>query len=316
MIIVTGGAGFIGSNIVKRLNDEGYENILIVDNLKNSGKHLNLNRLKFSDYIQKEDFYDNLSLDRFGKVEAVFHQGACSDTTEMDGVYMMKNNYESSKTLLAECVRKKVKFLYASSASVYGNGDDGFSETTGSEYPLNVYAYSKHIFDNYVRQLNGKHENQITGLRYFNVYGPQENHKGKMASVFFHFYNQARENGIIKVFEGSRDFLRDFVYVCDVADVNMHFFNNNISGIFNCGTGNAVSFFEVAEAIKNHFGGEKVRIEEISFPGNLKGKYQAYTKADLACLRKTGKYEKEFTGIKQGIAGYYSVLDKSSGYYR
>ena len=314
MIIVTGGAGFIGSNIVKGLNNRGIEDIIIVDSLKHSEKHLNLNSLKFKDFLSKEIFLDKL--DSIGNISAVSHQGACSDTMETDGDFMMKNNYEFSKQLYNFCSKKEIKFIYASSASVYGNGDKGFKEDVSSEYPLNVYAYSKYLFDQYVRSNAASSKNQIVGLRYFNVYGPQENHKGKMASVFFHFYNQAKETGVIKVFEGSKNFLRDFVFVDDIVNINLHFHDNNISGIFNCGTGQAKSFYDVATAIKEQFSGKEIKIEEIPFPEKLKGKYQAYTKADLENLRNTGKYDKEMSDVYKGASQYLKVLAKDQGYYK
>ncbi|MCL2295398.1 MAG: ADP-glyceromanno-heptose 6-epimerase [Spirochaetes bacterium] len=314
MIIVTGGAGFIGSNIVKGLNDRGIEDIIIVDNLRHSEKHLNLNSLKFKDILLTEDFLNKL--DSIDNISAISHQGACSDTMETDGAFMMKNNYEFSKQLYNFCSRKNIKFIYASSASVYGNGDKGFKEERSNEYPLNIYAYSKYLFDQYVRDNAKSSKNQIVGLRYFNVYGPQENHKGKMASVFFHFCNQAKETGVIKVFEGSKNFLRDFVFVDDIVKINLHFLDNNISGIFNCGTGQCKSFYDAAIAIKEQFADKEIRIEEIPFPEKLKGKYQAYTKADLEDLRKIGKYDKEMTDIHKGASQYLKILTKDQGYYK
>jgi len=314
MIIVTGGAGFIGSNIVKGLNNRGIEDIIIVDSLKHSEKHLNLNKLKFKDFISSEVFLNKL--DSINNISVISHQGACSDTMETDGDYMMKNNYEFSKQLYDFCSKWKIKFIYASSASVYGNGNNGFKEDVSSEYPLNIYAYSKYFFDQYVRKNSKTSKNQVVGLRYFNVYGPQENHKGKMASVFFHFYNQAKETGIIKVFEGSKNFLRDFVFVDDITDINLHFHDNNISGIFNCGTGQCKSFYDVAIAVKEQFKDKEIKIEEITFPEKLKGKYQAYTQADLENLRKIGKYDKEMTDIYKGASQYIKILAKDQGYYK
>ncbi len=318
MIIVTGGAGFIGSCLVRGLNEKGYDDILIVDNLRKSEKHLNLNRLKFRDFIQKEDF--SAVLNKLGTVDAFFHQGACSDTMEADGVYMIKNNYEYSKEMFNFCAERNIKFIYASSASVYGNGEKGFEEKGECEYPLNIYAFSKYQFDRYVRDNTGKIDNQITGLRYFNVYGPQENHKKRMASVFYHFYNQAKETGQIKVFEGSRNFIRDFIFVDDVVKVNLHFLENKVSGIFNCGTGNSRSFYDVAEAVKIQFdrtsGPVSVSIKEIEFPDALKGKYQKYTCADLSSLRKKGGYVDDFCPIEEGMMKYYKVLEETGGYYK
>lgn len=313
MIIVTGGAGFIGSNIVKGLNDRGEDDILIVDSLDNPAKHLNLNRLKFTDFIDKRDFFALLR-DKRPKAEAVFHQGACSNTMETDGRYMMKNNYEYTRDLLHYCVESKARFIYASSASVYGNGDNGFKEEPASEYPLNVYAFSKFAFDNYLRKL-GKTGIQTAGLRYFNVYGPQENHKAKMASVAFHFFNQYKNGESVKLFEGSDRFRRDFVYIKDVVDVNMFLYENKqVSGIFNCGTGNARSFADIAKVFEKQYG-TGFKSEIIPFPEQLKGKYQEYTQADLTELRAAG-YDKGFRSLEEGVTDYLSVLEKTGGYIK
>ncbi len=310
MIIVTGGAGFIGSNIVKGLNDRGITDILIVDNMSNSQKHLNLNRLKYRDYIDKYDFLERLP--EIKNVEAIFHEGACSSTTESDGKYMMKNNYEYSKNLLHYANDNNIKFFYASSASVYGNGDDGFIEDPKCEYPLNVYAFSKFSFDNYVRKMfeEKKIKTQVLGLRYFNVYGYQENHKGSMASVAFHFYNQL-ESGKIKLFEGSDGFRRDFVFVEDVVNVNMFFYESGISGIYNCGTGDARSFHDIATIFKSLV--PEIEIGFIPFPEHLVGKYQAYTQANLDNLRNAG-YDKKFSTLEEGVTKYFNKLKESNGY--
>lgn len=207
MIIVTGGAGFIGSNIVRSLNKRGLTDILISDNLLNGTKHKNMNKITFADYIDKDDF-DIVSILKHNKVEAVFHQGACSDTMQPDGKYMMKNNFEYSKNILHACLENGVRFIYASSASVYGNGDNGFKESAECEYPLNVYAFSKYQFDRYVSNLLPKSKSQIAGLRYFNVYGPQENHKGKMASVAYHLFRQI-------MIHPSYNKLRVFTFICN-----------------------------------------------------------------------------------------------------
>jgi ADP-L-glycero-D-manno-heptose 6-epimerase len=320
MIIVTGGAGFIGSNLVYGLNKRGIFDIIIVDNLKNSSKHRNLNALKFSDFIDKNYFIENLN--KFKEIEVIFHQGACSNTMETDGYYMMNNNYEYSKNILHHCIDKNIRLIYASSASVYGNGLSGFSEKPESEYPLNIYAFSKYIFDNYVRKyfekenLNNKNIKkkslQITGLRYFNVYGPQENHKNTMASTIFHFYNQIRKENKIKLFEGSENFLRDFVYVEDIVNINLFFYErSDIRGIFNCGTGKAESFLKIAKTIQNL--NQNSKIEYIPFPDQLKGKYQTYTCADLTSLRSAG-YRQDFTSLEEGIKKYLYYLKENDGY--
>lgn len=313
MIIVTGGAGFIGSNIVKALNQKGRNDILIVDNLKKSEKHLNLNRLDFTDFIDKSSFFDIFD-DIAEEVELIFHEGACSDTMESDGKYMMENNYDFSCALFNNCVQHGIRFVYASSASVYGNGDDGFMEKRECEYPLNVYAFSKFMFDNYVRKFPQVVKSQVVGLRYFNVYGQQENHKGRMASVIRHFFTQYRDNKEIKVFEGSADFLRDFIYVDDVVRVNMHFLENSfLNGIYNCGTGKCRSFGDIAEIFKNRY--SDAVIKEIPFPDSLKGKYQKYTQADMEKLRSAG-YDKEFMSLEDGVNAYLDILEKTDGYIK
>jgi len=313
MIIVTGGAGFIGSNLVKALNDKGRKDILIVDNLKKSEKHLNLNRLEFTDFIDKSSFFDIFE-DIAEEVEVVFHQGACSDTMESDGKYMMENNYDFSCALFNQCVQSEIRFIYASSASVYGNGGDGFIEKRDCEYPLNIYAFSKFMFDNYIRKFPHVVKTQVVGLRYFNVFGPQENHKGRMASVIMHFFNQYQEKKEIKVFEGSADFLRDFIYVDDVVKVNMHFLENSfLNGIYNCGTGKCRSFADIAGIFKARY--TDAVIKEIPFPESLVGKYQAYTQADMEKLR-SGGYEGEFTSLEDGVNAYLDVLEKTNGYIK
>jgi ADP-L-glycero-D-manno-heptose 6-epimerase len=311
MIAVTGGAGFIGSNLVKGLNKAGYSDIIISDNLKKSEKHLNMNSLEFTDYVDKEDFievFDEIA----PEIDVLFHQGACSDTMESDGHYMMKNNYEYTCALFNKCIEHNVRFIYASSASVYGNGDNGFAEKRENEYPLNVYAFSKFMFDNYLRKFPHEIPMQVVGLRYFNVYGQQENHKGRMASVIRHFFNQYRDTKEIKVFEGSGDFLRDFIYVDDVVDVNLYLLNNpKVSGIFNCGTGDCRSFKDIADVFSKRYSDAK--ITEIPFPEALKGKYQKYTKADLTNLRGAG-CDVQFAGLEQGVNAYLDILEKTDGY--
>lgn len=313
MIIVTGGAGFIGSNIVKALNEKGRNDILIVDNLKKSEKHLNLNRLDFADYMDKGSFFDIFE-DIAEEVELVFHQGACSDTMETDGKYMMENNYDYSCALFNSCVEHGIRFIYASSASVYGNGDDGFSENVQSEYPLNVYAFSKYMFDNYVRKFPHVVKTQVVGLRYFNVFGPQENHKGRMASVIRHFFTQYKESKEIKVFEGSDDFLRDFIHVDDVVKVNMHFMENSfLNGIYNCGTGRCRSFGDIAKVFSDRY--KDASVTTIPFPESLKGKYQKYTQADMEKLNSAG-FEGGFMTLEEGVNAYLDVLEKTDGYIK
>jgi len=310
MIVVTGGAGFIGSNIVKGLNEAGEEDILVVDNLSNAEKHLNLNSLSIADYIDKDEFLQKLN--KFKNVSAIFHQGACSSTTEQDGKYMMSNNYEYSKNLLNYSLENNIDFLYASSASVYGNGDAGFVEKREAEYPLNVYGFSKFAFDNYVRRVLPQVKSQVLGLRYFNVYGPQENHKGRMASVAFHLFHQLQETGKMKLFEGSGHFRRDFIHVADTVKINLHFYESKTSGIFNAGTGKARSFEDIASTLQSlHGSGE---IESIPFPEDLRGKYQEFTEAGLDKLRAAG-YSKEFMSLEEGVQQYYEQLSATNGRY-
>ena len=310
MIAVTGGAGFIGSNIIKGLNDAGEAEILVVDNLSNGEKHLNLNSLSIADYIDKNDYLSNL--DKLQNVSTVFHQGACSSTTEQDGKYMMFNNYEYSKILLNYCLKNKINFIYASSAAVYGNGEKGFIEERESEYPLNVYGFSKFAFDNYVRRILPKAESQVMGLRYFNVYGPQENHKGRMASVAFHLFHQLQETGKMKLFEGSAGFNRDFIHVADTVKINLHFYESKTSGIFNAGTGKTRSFEDIATTLQHlHGSGE---LENIPFPEDLRGKYQEFTEAGLNNLRSAG-FTEEFMSLEEGVKKYYQQLSDTDGRY-
>ncbi len=313
MIIVTGGAGMIGSNIVKALNEQGYNDILVVDHLKNGKKFKNLVDLDITDYMDREDFLVQImSGENFGPIEAVFHEGACSATTEWDGKYMMLNNYEYSKELLHYCLEREIPFLYASSAATYGGRSDNFIEEKQFEGALNVYGYSKQQFDNYVRRLwtdaeeHGETLSQITGFRYFNVYGPREDHKGSMASVAFHLNNQVLAGENPKLFERSDEFKRDFVYVGDVCKVNLWFMENGTSGIFNCGTGRAEPFRAVANAVIKHHG--KGDIETIPFPEHLKGAYQEFTEADLTKLRATG-CDVEFKTVAEGVSEYLEILN-------
>ncbi|MBF9001150.1 ADP-glyceromanno-heptose 6-epimerase [Vibrio nitrifigilis] len=312
MIIVTGGAGMIGSNIIKALNDCGIEDILVVDHLKNGRKFKNLVDLKIADYMDRDDFLTQIMAgDDFGPIEAVFHEGACSATTEWDGKYMMLNNYEYSKELLHYCLDRDIPFLYASSAATYGETQT-FIEEPDYEGALNVYGYSKQQFDNYVRLLwkdaeeHGETLSQITGFRYFNVYGPREQHKGSMASVAFHLNNQMNAGENPKLFEGSEHFRRDFVYVGDVAAVNLWFMEHGVSGIYNCGTGNAESFEEVANAVIKHHG--RGTIETIPFPEHLKGAYQEFTQADLTKLRNAG-CDVQFKTVAEGVAQYMQIIN-------
>ncbi len=300
MYIVTGGAGFIGSNLVRGLNQRGITSILIVDDLNQGEKHRNLDGLEFSDYLDYRDFRARMVA--YGKTAAIFHQGACSDTMQTDGRYMMDNNYEFSKELLAFALSRRAPFIYASSASVYGDGASGFREDPACERPLNVYAFSKHCFDRWVRRELPRSASQVVGLRYFNVYGPREGHKARMASVAYHFHQQSRQGGGLRLFAGSEGFRRDFIWVGDVVDVAMHFLDHpQLSGIYNCGTGLARSFQDLAEIVVRLRPGS--RIEPIPFPEALKGKYQAFTQADTTRLRESG-FRRPFTSLEDGVAAY------------
>lgn len=310
MIIVTGGAGFIGSNLVLGLNKIGNNNILVVDNLADGTKFKNLVDCKILDYQDKEDFLDCVKNETLGKekIEAIFHQGACSDTTEWDGAYMMRNNYEYSKKLFHYCLKKHIPFIYASSAAVYGNSKN-FSEQPDNEKPLNIYGYSKLLFDQYVRRFLPSPKSQAVGLRYFNVYGPREQHKDKMASVIWRANNQILQDGKIKLFSGCDGYsdgeqLRDFVFVEDVVNTNIWFWQKQgRSGIYNIGTGRADSFNTMARAILAwHKHGE---IEYIPFPEKLHNHYQSFTQADLSSLRSID-CDIAFRDIASGVKNYLS----------
>ena len=326
--IVTGAAGFIGSNLVKALNERGVTDIIAVDNLTKADKFKNLVDCHIADYLDKNDFLERLMSGQFdGDVEAILHEGACSDTMETDGRYMMENNYRYSLALLDWCQDQEVQFLYASSAATYG-GSNVFKEERQYEAPLNVYGYSKFLFDQIVRKRLPEASSQIAGFRYFNVYGPRESHKGRMASVAFHHFNQYQAEGKVKLFEGCDGFgngeqQRDFVYVGDVAKVNLFFLDHpEKSGIFNLGTGRAQSFNDVAEATVNScralegkpaLGLDALReqglVEYIPFPEALKGKYQSFTQADLTKLRAAG-YDAPFHTVAQGVGEYVQFLNR------
>ncbi len=320
LYVVTGAAGFIGSRIVEGLNRRGIRDILAVDNLQHADKFRNLAGCEIADYLDQSELLP--ALERLsGEVEAVLHQGACSDTMESDGRYMMENNYRYSKLLLEWCQDEAVPLLYASSAAVYGAGPE-YREERSCEKPLNVYGYSKFLFDQYVRAVLPGASAQVAGLRYFNVYGPNEAHKGRMASVAFHAWNQFRDEGRVKLFVGSDGYRdgeqrRDFIHVDDVVAVNLWLLERReVSGIFNCGTGKAQSFNRVAAAVINTVRGTASTapelaaqglIEYIPFPPPLLGKYQSFTEADMTKLRQAG-YPGEFMGVDEGVAAYVKVL--------
>jgi ADP-L-glycero-D-manno-heptose 6-epimerase len=320
--VVTGAAGFIGSRLIEGLNRSGITEVIAVDSLAQADKFRNLARCEIADYI---DHHELISvLERLsGEVEAVFHQGACSDTMETDGRYMMENNYRYSMRLLEWCQEEEVPLIYASSAAVYGCGPE-FREERGCEKPLNVYGYSKFLFDQSVRRILPATDSQVVGLRYFNVYGPNEAHKGRMASVAFHAFNQFQAEGRVKLFVGSAGYgdgeqRRDFVHVDDTVAVNLWMLEHRgVSGIFNCGTGRAQTFNEVAAAVINTVRGTRASPQELAeerliqyvpFPPQLQGKYQSYTQADLSRLRAAG-LPGEFMSVQQGVAAYVKELIK------
>ncbi len=323
MIIVTGGAGFIGANLVKGLNKRGLNNILIVDDLSDGNKIRNIESCDIQDYMDRSEFIKCIEQGmEFGGPTAIYHQGACSDTMETDGRYIMEVNYEYSKSLFHYCGNNSIPFIYASSASVYGGGSV-FKEEPECEQALNAYAYSKLLFDRYVRRNRSASEAQVVGLRYFNVYGAGEQHKGRMASVAYHFFNQYQENGKVKLFAGSDGYadgeqLRDFVWIDDVVKVNLHFLEHpEDGGIFNVGTGRAQSFNDVATTVLNTLEAQQLstaewvaqgKIEYIAFPEALKGKYQSYTQADLSKLTMLCDYNAPFATVEEGVGTYVQQM--------
>lgn len=316
MIIVTGGAGFIGSNIVKTLNQQGRTDIIIVDDLSDGTKFRNIADCDIADYWDKDDFLNRVQTNTElpDNIEVIFHEGACSSTTEWDGKFMMQNNYEFSKTLLHYCLDHSIAFIYASSAATYGDTKQ-FTESREYESPLNVYGYSKWQFDQYIRNLNLDNASQVVGLRYFNVYGPREQHKGSMASVAFHLHNQLLKGENPKLFEGCDGYdnggqLRDFIYIADIVAVNLWLFAHpEVNGIFNVGTGKAQSFKDIANAVIDFH--QKGEIEYIPFPDHLKGSYQSYTQADMTKLRATG-YDAPFKTVQEGVALYLAWLSEKN----
>ena len=328
MIIVTGAAGFIGSNLVRALNARGERDILAVDNLSKAEKFLNLADCEIADYLDKDELPARLA--GLPPVHAVLHQGACSDTMETDGRYMMRNNYRYSVQLLEWALERRVPLLYASSAAIYG-GSSRFTETPACERPLNVYGYSKLLFDQVVRRRLPQASSQVVGLRYFNVYGPRESHKARMASVAFHNAREFAAQGRVELFEGWDGWpdggqQRDFIHVDDVVAVNLWFLDHpQVSGIFNCGTGRAQSFNEVAQTVVATMralrGEPEVAPERMAeaglvgyktFPEALKGKYQSFTQADTTRLREAG-YDAPFATVQQGVDRYVRLLAERTG---
>jgi ADP-L-glycero-D-manno-heptose 6-epimerase len=327
--VVTGAAGFIGSRLVEALNRRGVSEIIAVDNLAHADKFRNLAGCEIADYVDQSEFLSEIEKLE-GAVEAVFHQGACSSTTETDGRYMMENNYGYSKRLLEWCGEEEVPFIYASSAAVYGAGPQ-FKEEPRCEKPLNIYGYSKLLFDQRVRRILPERASQIVGLRYFNVYGPNEWHKAdpshyrtNMTSVAYQAFQQFKAEGRVRLFVGSGGYgdgeqRRDFVHVDDAVAVNLWMLERRgVSGIFNCGTGRAQTFNEVAAAVINTLRGTRASAQDLAeeklihyvpFPAHLQGRYQSYTQADLSTLRAAG-FAGDFLGVEQGVDAYVKELLK------
>ncbi|MEO8079862.1 MAG: ADP-glyceromanno-heptose 6-epimerase [Caldimonas sp.] len=324
-VVVTGAAGMIGANIVRGLNARGIDDVIAVDDLSDGSKYRNLVDAKISDYFDRRDFYDRFERGELGAVDAVFHEGACSDTMEHDGRLMLDLNYRASKQLLDACQAQRVRLLYASSAATYG-GSASFREEPEFEQPLNVYGWSKLLFDNVVRRTLPTARTQIAGFRYFNVYGPREQHKGRMASVAFHHFNQLKTDGRVRLFGPYNGYeageqRRDFVFVDDVVAVNLWFLDHpEASGIFNLGTGCAQPFNDIAVAVVNGTraaDGEAPLglaglvaaglIEYIEFPEALIGRYQCFTEADLGRLRGIG-CDHAFADVGAGVARYVEWL--------
>jgi ADP-L-glycero-D-manno-heptose 6-epimerase len=307
LIVVTGGAGFIGSNIVRGLNERGLDEIVVVDDLTDGRKFGNLVDLQIGDYLDKEEFLTRLDAGALGKPTAIFHQGACTVTTEWNGRLMMDTNYRYSVRILDYCRAHGVPLIYASSAAVYGASQRFVENDPELERPLNVYGYSKLLFDQRVRRLLPGATSQIVGLRYFNVYGPGEAYKGQMASVALHLHEQLLETGEVRLFEGSHGYgpgeqRRDFVYVDDIVRLNLWFLDHpRQSGVFNAGTGASATFNDVASAVLDWHG--KGALRYVPFPDVLLERYQSFTEADLTALRAAG-YEASFTDVRTGVRQY------------
>ena len=324
-VVVTGAAGFIGANMVQGLNTMGIGDVIAVDDLTDGPKFANIRDAAISDYLDRRDFYTRFAAGDFGKVDAVFHEGACSDTMEHDGRLMMDLNYRCSKELLDACMTQGTRLLYASSAAVYGASRQ-FREDPALERPLNVYGYSKLLFDQVVRRALPTAPIQIAGFRYFNVYGPREQHKGRMASVAFHHWGQVTKGEPVRLFGGYDGYgpgeqSRDFVFVGDVVATKLWFFENpDRSGIFNLGTGRAQAFNDLATSTVNAWRGLRQQppldladqqaaglIDYVEFPETLKGRYQSFTQADISELRAVG-YDKPFHTVQEGVEKYVGWL--------
>jgi ADP-L-glycero-D-manno-heptose 6-epimerase len=315
-VIVTGGAGFIGSNLIAALNARGIVDILVVDDLGTDEKWRNLVGLDYEDYLDRDDFRFAIRNDAVRHADAVFHLGACSATTEKNAAFLADNNYRYSRELCEWCGEHDVRFIYASSAATYGDGTLSYSddpELLSQLRPLNMYGYSKHMFDLWA--LRKGFLDRIAGLKYFNVYGPNEAHKGDMRSVVHKAWGQIRAEGVLKLFKShlpefrDGEQLRDFVHVSDAVAATLHFFDQrDVSGLYNCGTGRARTWNDLGKAVFTAMG-LPPRIEYVDMPEALRGKYQYRTEADTARLRGTG-YAEEFTSLEDGIADYIGRLDR------
>jgi ADP-L-glycero-D-manno-heptose 6-epimerase len=316
--IITGGAGLIGSNIVEELNRIGETDIILVDHLGISEKWKNLTRLQYSDYIEKDKFLNMvLSGESFSKVTHLIHLGACSSTTETNASYLIENNYKYTQTLASFAITRGIRFIYASSAATYGLGENGYSENLSSNLkPLNMYGYSKHMYDLYAQRF--RLLDKITGLKYFNIFGFGEFHKGEMKSVVLKGYDQIKKTGKLQLFKSYiSDFKdgeqkRDFLYVKDAAKITLHLLHGNHYGIFNVGRGVAESWLSLANALFQSLN-LKPNIEFIEMPEYLKPKYQYYTKAETEKLKSTG-YSMNFMSLEESVSDYVSLLEKNHSF--
>lgn len=325
MILITGAAGFIGSALVWKLNEEGIKDIIICDKLKTEEKWQNIAKREYYDWVDRDELFDWLENNELAnKLTAIVHMGACSATTEKDADFLMKNNYEFSKKLWEFSTEKNIQYIYASSAATYGMGELGYNDEISLDEhqalrPLNKYGYSKKIFDVWALKQEKTPKSWI-GLKFFNVYGPQEYHKGRMASMVFHTVNQIKENGFVKLFKSHKDGykdgeqLRDFVYIKDIVNIISYFLKNqNINGVFNLGTGEARSFYDLAKQAMISYGIDP-KIEFIEMPMDLRGRYQYYTKAEINKLREAG-YKDKFHTLEEGVADYVAnYLSKEDPY--
>ena len=324
MIIVTGGAGFIGSAIVWRLNELGSDNIIIVDELGKDEKCKNLVGLKFEDFVQKQEFIDHIRDEKIlYKIDAVIHLGANSSTTEKDADHLMTNNYKYTETLARFCLKNDVRFIYASSAATYGDGLNGFDDDESrieTLRPLNMYGYSKQLFDLWAKRHSAF--NKIVGIKYFNVYGPNEYHKGDMRSVVHKAFEQVRDTGKVRLFKSRKpeykdgEQMRDFVYIKDAVDMTLYFLDKkDKNGLFNVGAGKARTWNDLVTALFNAMS-KPVNIEYINLPDTLADKYQYFTEANLDKLKSTG-YNMPTTSLQDGVTDYvknYLLKNSYLGY--